>query len=263
MSAAALPFQPMLDALALPESAWVGRRVPREQLDQREIGSPPARKAVQQALSALWWLAILRPNTVGLPAPADGGAPEIAVLGASITQAERAPRVAGLLHRAIPYPVLLLVADDAHITMSIAEKRPSVRDPARLVLEGSVITGPRVAVSGGRLMEAPPSDLQALGSLALAAQPDADLGACYRGWAWSLMAWRAAKITGHFRRPTDEAAANRLASLLAGREALEREAVRSDRAIAKATQLRRRVDLTLQRQALGEKLRLNGEELLR
>lgn len=262
MSAAAQPFQPLLDALALPESTWVGRRVPREQLDQRELGSVATRRMVQQALSALWWLAILRPNTVGLPAPADGCAPEIAIVGASINQAERAPRVADLLHRAIPYPVLLLVADDADITMSIAEKRASSRDPARLVPEGTVIAGPRVAVSGGRLRDEHSSDRQALASLALAAQPDADLGACYRGWAWSLMAWRAAKITGHFRRPTDETAANRLASLLAGREALEREALRLDRAIAKATQLRRRVELTLQRQAAYEQLLRNQQELV-
>ncbi len=75
------------------------------------------------------------------------------------------------------------------------------------------------------------------------------------------MAWRAARITGTFRRPADEAAALQLSGLLASREALLAEARQVERELGRAAQLRQQVELRQRHRALGEQLTTNREAL--
>ena len=50
---------------------------------------------------------------------------EIAVVSGQFNQAARGMRLIELIHRAIPYPLVLLSAQDRVITLSLAHKRAS------------------------------------------------------------------------------------------------------------------------------------------
>ena len=68
------------------------------------------RKQIQEGIEELMWLAALKPATIGVPEFRDEEREylEIAVLAAELRPTAKAARLAELIHRAIPYPVLLV-----------------------------------------------------------------------------------------------------------------------------------------------------------
>ena len=99
----------LMAALALPDGALVDRRVPKTLLV--ENGAPTARdkRRIREEVDDLRWLATLKPSTVGVAAYRDPEREylEIAVLQLTLRPGAPAGRITELVHRAVPYPVLL------------------------------------------------------------------------------------------------------------------------------------------------------------
>jgi len=82
-------------------------------------------------------------------------------------------------------------------------------------------------------------------ALALSRQPRDSLYALYQGWMDTVLAWQAAQVTGTFAlAPTPEGATLRRAALVTCAR-LRVELARLRTAVAKETQMARRVDLNL------------------
>src|SRR3546814_3638780 len=84
-------------------------------------------------------------------------------------------RLIELIHRAIPYPVVLITSDEGGLTLSAAHKRKAQNEAGRVVVEGVV------AAAGLHLDGADAMQTAFLASLALAAQPRTDLHSLYSG----------------------------------------------------------------------------------
>ena len=104
----------LLTALDLPAATRVDQRVPKKLF--LENGAPTAadRRAISDGVEECRWVAALKPHTVGVPAYRDAQREylEIAVLHTTVragTSAAQLARLAELTHRAIPYPVVLLL----------------------------------------------------------------------------------------------------------------------------------------------------------
>lgn len=145
-----------------------------------------------------------------------------------------------LVHRAIPYPVLLLSEQGSQTGLSTAHKRWSQGESGKTVLDGEVVA---VEWDAGHDAERWPGFREAL---ALGRQPRATLYALYQGWLDTLLALQAARVTGDFA-----VAAN--AEHAAGRRDALRECARLDAEIArlrsaaaKEKQIARRVELNLE-----------------
>lgn len=130
----------LLDALQLPDSARVDQRVPKKLL--LENGAPTAsdKRLITDAIEEIQWLAALKPNTIGVPSYRDAQREylEIAVLGVTLRGAVKPAslaRLAELVHRAVPYPVLLLMEGPA-LTLSLAHKRWAQNEAGKVVLDG-------------------------------------------------------------------------------------------------------------------------------
>lgn len=198
------------------------------------------RKHIRNGLEELYWVASLKPSSVGIPAPVESGMSEIAVLAGQLRADARAARLEELIHRSVPYAVVLILGQDGDVRMSAARKRPSLADGEAVVLVGDVIG----AWCGERLDDKVAERF--LEALPLAAQPSTDLGAVYMGWLDALLAINAEHITGEFRRmPSPDAIINRQRAL-AGCVKLEREMVRLRSATEGERQLARRVELNLE-----------------
>ena len=127
----------LITALDLPPAARVDRRVPKKLL--LENGAPTAsdRRLITETIESLVWVAALKPATVGIPSFVDDIREylEIAVISMNIRNAAKPARLANLVHRAIPYPVLLILSDGRQVGLSAVHKRRSLGEAGKVVLD--------------------------------------------------------------------------------------------------------------------------------
>ena len=254
-----LSVQTLIDALRLPESCRVDQRVPKKLL--LENGAPTAadKRLITEAIEEIQWVAALKPNTIGVPDYRDTLREylEIAVLAVTvrgIVKPASHSRLAELVHRAVPYPVLLLLIEGQSLTLSLAHKRWAQNEADKVVLDGSLISV-TVSASLSEVNAAdsshpdPAAAAQAenafIQSLSVTRQPQATLHALYQGWVDCVQALLAARLTGSYQTPTtpEQAAARRQA--LADCERLEAEVSRLRAQAAKEKQMARQVELNL------------------
>ena len=112
-------------ALALPDSALVDRRVPKTLL--MENGAPTAadKRRILEDIEEIRWLAALKPTTVGVAEYRDAAREylEIAVLQLILRSGASADRITELVHRAVPYPLLLVKRQADEVALSLVHKR--------------------------------------------------------------------------------------------------------------------------------------------
>jgi hypothetical protein len=132
-----MSFAPVIDALAIPREALVDRRVPKKLL--LEQGAPTAadKRQVQDGIEEITWVAALKPINIGVPAFRDAVREylEIAVLTVALRSTAKPPRLIELIHRAIPYPLVLVTEHRDAVTLSLAHKRWSQGEAGKVVIE--------------------------------------------------------------------------------------------------------------------------------
>jgi hypothetical protein len=245
-----MSFARVIDALALPPNARVDRRVPKKLL--LEQGAPTAadKRRLQDGIEELLWVAVLKPTSIGVPVFKDDEREylEIAVLTARLRSAAKPTRLIELVHRAIPYPVVLVAVQDEAISLSLAHKRWSQGEKGKVVVEEVRRTAPFQP-------EAPTAQESAfLASLAVSGLPNRDLYALYQGWIDRVAALEATQITGAFVPPDSIGRASALRDGLDGRTRLQHDIAVLRAQAAKEKQVRRRVELNLEIKRLEEEL---------
>jgi hypothetical protein len=235
----------LIEALDLPADSRVDQRVPKKLL--LENGAPTAadKRLINDGIEELLWLAALKPTTIGVPEFRDDVREylEIAVLRLTLRATAKATRLVELVHRAVPYPLLLLteqVDHDARPRFSAAHKRWSQSEAGKTVLEGNVIAA---EWDTERDAEHWPAFRDAL---ALGKQPRTTLYGLYQDWIDTLLALQAARVTGTFTvAGTAEHAALRRAALQECAR-LNAEIARLRASAARERQMSWRVELNLQ-----------------
>ncbi len=190
-------FDPIM-ALALPSGTTVDRRVPKTLLMERGPIARGDRGRIREGMDELRWVATLKPANVGIAEYCDTEREyiEIAVLRLRLRPAAQKERLIELVHRAIPYPVLLVAWRDGLPELSLAHKRVSRADNEKTVLDGDMVTS--------RLPGQAPSEAVVAyrDALALARQPRRTLKDLYQGWIDTVQSLHAAAINGVFRLPS-------------------------------------------------------------
>jgi hypothetical protein len=237
MTAAAL-----IDELALPPDSRVDQRVPKKLLAEQGAPTPADKRAIQDGIEELFWVAALKPSTIGVPLYRDNVREylEISVLTAVLRPSAKAGRLIELIHRAIPYPVALVTSHGSAVSFSVAHKRFSEGMKGQVVAEDLLQTA--VSHAAART----PAEADFLASLALALQPRSDLFAFYQGWCDRVAALEVSRLTGSFvLYPPSRRAAERPAAL-AEHARLQREIATLRGQASREKQLARRVELNVQ-----------------
>jgi len=232
----------LLAALDLPASSRVDQRVPKKLL--LENGAPTAadKRLINSGIEELLWLAALKPTTIGVPEYRDDVREylEIAVLRLTLRTATKMTRLVELVHRAVPYPLLLLTVQGEQSELSAVHKRWSQGEVGKTVLEGNIVAVEWDVEHDGERWTA------FYDALALGKQPRTTLHALYQGWIDTLLALQAARVTGTFAIVTNVEHAAIRHSALQECAWLDREIVRLRATAAKEKQMARRVELNLQ-----------------
>lgn len=236
----------IVDALALPSGARVDARVPKKLLVEQGAPTPADKRAIQDGIDELQWFAACKPATIGVPAFTDDTREylEIAVVGCAFRPAAKAGRLIELIHRAIPYPVLLITSDASGVAVSGAHKRKAQNEAGRTVIDRVV------AATGLQPGAEDAAQLAFFQSLPLAQQPRSDLSALYAGWLARIEALNAARLSGAFVATDDSAAINQRRAALDAHERLAKEIETLRGKAKREKQLGRRVDLNMAIQRL-------------
>ena len=235
-------FDP-IEALALPAGALVDRRVPKTLLIENGAPTAADKRRIRKGLAEIRWLAALKPTTVGVAEYRDAAREylEIAVLKLTFRSVTRPGRLTELVHRAVPYPVLLIALQgDTPAIISLAHKRWSQGGAGKTVLEGDVVST--------RLGDGCPDKLTAAfyDALAMNRQPSSTLYALYQGWIDTVQALRAASVTGKFLIPTSEMEARDRAAALEEYARLGSRIAELSASARKEKQIARQVDINLE-----------------
>ncbi|WP_332304326.1 DUF4391 domain-containing protein [Rhizobium sp. GR12] len=236
---AATCISAVVDALGLPANARVDIRVPKKMLIEQGAHTSSDKRAIQDGIDELVWFAACKPASVGVPTFMDDVREyvEIAVIGCTFRADVKSNRLIELIHRAIPYPVILITADDRGIGVSLAHKRRAQNEAAKVVTDRNAITclfDPTMP---------PPNEKAFLDSLELSKQSHRDLFALYDGWMARVEAMNAANLSGSFVVSTDDRQITRRRAAIEEYERLNKENLLLRSHAAKAKQISQRVDL--------------------
>lgn len=234
-------------ALALPSEARVDRRVPKKLLVENGAPTAADKRQINEGIEELHWIAALKPTTIGVPEYRDDVREylEIALLSLTMRPDAKAGRLVELIHRAIPYPLLLVARQSDHLTFSLAHKRWSQGEAGKMVLDDAVTLCDLVEHAATATF---------LDSLSLAVQPRSHLLDLYQGWINCLEAFQSAKITGRFAPSNNSEAASARREALMKYDHLVRQITALRAQAEKETQISRRVDLNLEIKRLETEL---------
>ncbi|HEX7446360.1 MAG TPA: DUF4391 domain-containing protein, partial [Pirellulales bacterium] len=164
----------LIAALELPPATRLDRRVPKTLLIENATPTAADKRRINEGIEELMWVAALKPAAIGVPPYRDEAREhlEIAVLSLGLRGGGKPARLVELVHRTVPYPVLLVTVHAEKLTLSVAHKRRAQTEAGKMVLDGPVV---EAAVPRGLS----PS---ALSLLRVASQPRTHLLAFYQGW---------------------------------------------------------------------------------
>lgn len=195
-------------ALQLPGGALVNQRVPKKLLAERGAPTATDRKLIQEHVDTIQWIAALKPTNCGIASLVDASREylEASVLSLDLRGADcespKALRLAELTHRAVPYPILLIVDDGANIALSLSHLRRAQDGTNDTVLDGEHFWGLFPVTATSIPDSAVAARQQALDSLRVGRQAWATMWHLYQGWIEVLIAWHTVPLTGTFVLPS-------------------------------------------------------------
>jgi hypothetical protein len=217
----------------------VDQRVPKKLLVENGAPTSTDKRQINEGIEELNWLAALKPTTIGVPEYRDDVREylEIAVLSLTLRTDAKTERLVSLIHRAIPYPLLLVTEQLDHLTLSASHKRWSQSEAGKMVLDDAVTLCDLVEHATAEVF---------LDSLSLALQPRAHLLDLYQGWINCLEAFQAVQITGRFAPSTSSETATARREALEEYDRLTRQIANLRAQAERESQINRRCELNLE-----------------
>lgn len=236
--------------LELPEACHLGKRVFKKLFHKHAPLQAADARALRDDVDTIVWQHTLKPTTIAIPAFQDDEREylEIAVLEGRLHSTKHAARLTELVHRAIPYPVLLILTYERSSAMSLAHKRYSRAE------KGAIVADPPVTSHWIAADQISDIDRQFVDSLAIADLPQTHLLATYSAWMDRVLATECAQRTGVYRVSGSlDAVQDRFAALSSCRR-LGAEITELRTRIRRETQFNRQVELNSKLKDLERRL---------
>jgi hypothetical protein len=235
-------IEDIITALELPETARVNRRVPKKML--LETGSPTSadKRKIKDGIEEIRWIGVIKPTTVGVPSFRDETREylEIAIVSTVFRSPAKVDRLIELIHRAIPYPVMIIAMKNRTVSLSTAHKRWSLGEADQTVLDGDVIIVELDRETDRGILD------PFLEHLFLSRQPRRNMISLYQGWIDTLTALEVAFVTGSFKPAASLAEAEDWREGLKQYGIMRAQIVKIRSYAEKETQIARQVELNLE-----------------
>lgn len=194
-------------AMGLPDACYLGKRVFKKLFHENAVLGVTDKKAFRDDIDAITWQYTLKPTTIPIHAYKDDEREydEIALLQVDLKTQKRTGRIVEIIHRAIPYPLVLVFVFETSVAVSLAHKRFSQAEHGAVVAE-EFITTDWIDLCPTPGSSPTPVQQSFLDSLTVTKLPQTHFYAFYSALMDRLIALDCARLTGEFRI---EAAAER------------------------------------------------------
>ena len=247
----------LYSSLAIPDSCRLGKRVFKKLFHEHATLGVTDKKALREDIDTITWVYTLKPNTIPIHAYRDEEREydEVAVLQVDLKTLKRTGRIAEIVHRAIPYPLVVVFAFGATCAISLASKRFSQAEKEAIVADDFVMT------SWIDLTKLSPLQQAFLDSLAITQLPQTNFSALYAALMDRVIALDCARLSGEYRIRTTVEDRERRRQRLAKCHELETQ-ITDARAMAKRQkQIHRLADLNVEIKRLEDRLAELANEL--
>lgn len=133
--------------MGVPETCILGKRIYKKKFYENSKLNAADKKAFIEDINGIEWRYTLKPSTINIQRFEDDTHEylEVAIVQATLTSGKRSKRIAEVMQKAIPYPMLILfvLAEEAgkQLAMNAAEKRINRADSNKIVVEAMHETG--------------------------------------------------------------------------------------------------------------------------
>lgn len=233
-------IQELISSLLIPLNSRVDKRIPKKAFVDSVFISSGDKKLIQESIEELQWIAALKPSNIAVKAFKNDVREyiEIAVISVRLRSETKSLKVAQIIHRAIPYPVFLIISSPEALAISLAHKRWAQASNEKFVIEDFRKTLIAADSHEGCVNEF----LQSLGLSRLAKNNLFDL---YQGWMNRLIALESSYLTGTFKLLSDSDTHEKTRRDLENHAKLCAELKLLKSQAAKEKQISRRVNLNL------------------
>ena len=241
----------LYDSMAIPEPCQLGKRVFKKLFRENAPLGVTDKNAFREDIGTITWQYALKPSTIPIQAYEDEQREylEVAVLQVDLQTQKRTGRIAEVMHRAIPYPLVIAFVFETVCALSLAHKRFSQAEKGAIVAEDFIIT------DWIDLSAPTPVQKDFLASLAVSALPHTHFFAFYSALVDRMIALDCARLTGQYRlEAVAEKRAERRERLAICHE-LEVDIAEHKTAIKAETQFNRQVELNTKIKQLEQHLR--------
>ncbi len=123
--------------MMVPESCALHKRIFKKQFYEKGNLNAADKKAFSEDIANIEWQFTLKPSTINIPRFEDDQHEylEIAILQIELNSRKRAGRIAQVVQRTIPYPLIIILVCDGQISLNVAEKRINRADSNKIVTE--------------------------------------------------------------------------------------------------------------------------------
>lgn len=264
-------IESLYQAMKLPESSLLNSKIAKKQLLENAQLTASNKKAIQEDIDSVVWSHTLKQSTVNIAPFQDSISThdgdfdldysEVAILRVVVRSKTRINKINEVLHRAIPYPLLIVFTDTSNssLLLSLAAKRISKADHSKLTVE-------RFYNTDWFSDEAMPNETDHFfSSLAVNKQSFVNFYEFYMGWVAQFIQLEKSKYVGAFSKRNESTVdiqkAKVQAELLDKIALLESKLSGIKQKIKQEDQINRKVELNIQAQNIKQQLSAIKEQL--
>ncbi len=255
MSIGAFDINAFYDRLGFPETGLLDKRIYKRKMIEHGELTAADKKTLSEDVTKLTWKYALKADTVRVLPYEDVEREylEVAVVEAMLNSRKRAARIAEMIQRAIPYPVLLVMVEGGGACVSVAHKRFSLAEKGSIVAEDFLFSPWSAEVSKN-------IDEAFYDALSLRNLSQIDFYALYRSMAQAVLARACAELTGRFVLDADGSHVDRRRRLEQCHE-MQREIGSLRASIGKQDRFAEQVELNTQLKEIENRLARTKAEL--
>lgn len=133
----------LYEKMMIPDSCLLGKRVYKKLFHENAVLSATDKKALRDDVNTIVWQYTFKPSTMPIKGYQDDTREylEVALLQVNLKNIRRVKRLAEIIHRAIPYPLILVFVFNNSCLISLAHKRFSQAEKDAIVAESFQATG--------------------------------------------------------------------------------------------------------------------------
>jgi len=236
--------------LAIPDTCYLGKKIFKKLFYENAQLNATDKKAFTQDIGDIEWKYTLKPDTINIAryANEEREYDEVAVIQVNLKEPQRYKRIAQIIQRAIPYPLLVVLAHESVVALNVAAKRINRADRERIMVE-------EFQETDWIDLESPASHEQDfLDSLAVTSFSYNNFFEFYSDLTERIVGLNCAEFSGIFTAEASNPGYGGRAEILERVSLLQQKQTELRAALKKESQFSRKVELNMELKKVGEQI---------